>query len=192
MNFLLFFVFFILSVTLHQYLHCFMAYRFGDVDIKFSGRLTINPLKHIDFFGTILLPLILILATKNVIFGYAKPLKINYYYFKKQKKQTLLLALIGPLGNLTISFFLILISYFFKSTLIFQILFTLAYANFLLAIINLIPIPPFDGSKFLTSLLPIKFLHFYRRFSFLGLYIVLFLLWTNFFDFLFNIFIKFL
>ncbi|MCM8786742.1 MAG: site-2 protease family protein [Candidatus Omnitrophica bacterium] len=192
MSFFIFFIFFIFSITFHQYLHCFVAYRFGDVNLKFSGRLTLNPLKHIDFFGTIILPLILILATKNVFFGYAKPLIINHYYFKNQKKQTVLLALVGPLGNLAISFFLVLISYFFKEILILQILSTLAYANLLLFIINLIPLPPFDGSKILSALFSAKFLYFCRKFPYFGLYVILFLLWDNFFTLILKLFIKFL
>jgi Zn-dependent protease len=141
-----------LSISLHEFSHGAMAYFLGDPTAKEEGRLTLNPLKHIDPFGTILLPLFLTLANFPVVFGWAKPVPVNPFYFKNPKSDMAKVALAGPLSNYFVA---ILFAIFYKFFGLYYF-YLISIYNFLLGTFNLFPIPPLDGSWFL-NLLPEKF-----------------------------------
>jgi len=141
-----------LSISLHEFSHGAMAYFLGDPTAKEEGRLTLNPLKHIDPFGTILLPLFLILANFPVVFGWAKPVPVNPFYFKNPKSDMAKVALAGPLSNYFVAILFAIFYRFFGLDYFYLI----SIYNFLLGTFNLFPIPPLDGSWFL-NLLPEKF-----------------------------------
>lgn len=200
----------IMGVVLHEYAHGYIAYKSGDNTAKSLGRLTLNPIAHIDLFGSILLPLLLILFNSGIVFGYAKPVPINPAYFRNYRKGLRYTSLAGPVTNLIFAFVVGLVyglfSYiFFKLTnvmltsnnLISQIFEGAIYINIFLAILNFIPIPPLDGSKILASFLPdeamFKFLSL-GRFGFIFIFIFIFLGWSIFwtvisplFEFIYNI-----
>jgi len=145
----------ILSVILHEVAHGYAADSFGDPTARNAGRLTLNPIPHIDLFGSIVLPLILTLSGSPILFGYAKPVPYNPYNLKGRFAEGFVAAA-GVLTNLLIAVLLGLFIRFaggLPATFL-QVLGTAVYLNLVLAIFNLIPIPPIDGSKILTALLP--------------------------------------
>ena len=147
------------SVIIHELAHGSVAYSLGDPTAKYAGRLTLNPLKHLDPFGSVILPLLLLLATggQGPIFGWAKPVPINPYNFKDKKWGELKVAVAGPAVNFLIAIIFGLIIRFlnFQEALPFiQLLSIVVFYNFLWAIFNLLPIPPLDGSWILFNFLP--------------------------------------
>ncbi|MCP6718153.1 MAG: site-2 protease family protein [Patescibacteria group bacterium] len=159
------------SIIIHEIAHGSVAYYLGDPTAKYAGRLTLNPLKHLDPFGSVLLPLMLFLITagKGPIFGWAKPVPINPYNFRDQKWGTLKVSIAGPLSNFLVGIIFSLIIRFIPLSLILFILFSIiAFYNFVLGLFNLIPISPLDGYHILSSLLPDKlsgFKMFLRQYS---------------------------
>ncbi len=159
---LFFLVVLIPSAILHEYMHGWVANYLGDPTAKHAGRLTLDPRAHIDKFGTIYLPLIFLafgLMTGNFfIFAYAKPVPYNPYNLKNQKWGPAAVAAAGPLSNLFLAFVFGLIIQLMPAAMMtesfFQLLFIVVQANVLLAIFNLVPIPPLDGSKLLFAILP--------------------------------------
>ncbi|OGZ34669.1 MAG: hypothetical protein A2174_02570 [Candidatus Portnoybacteria bacterium RBG_13_41_18] len=146
----------ILSAIIHEYAHGWMAYQQGDPTAKYAGRLTLNPIPHMDLFGTVLLPLFL-LYFGGVFFGYAKPVPINPNNFRDQRKGLMLVSLAGPGSNFLIALILGLIIRFFPTLAmgnlaIGSFLAFIVFVNIWLALFNLIPVPPLDGSKLLFSL----------------------------------------
>jgi len=148
------------SVIIHEISHGYVAEYLGDPTARLAGRLTLNPLKHLDFFGSFLLPVMLwVLTGGSFVFGWAKPVPYNPYNLKNPLSGAGKIAAAGPISNLTIAVvFGIILRIFFAAGLASQFLATLLgliiYVNILLAIFNLVPIPPLDGSKVLFSLLP--------------------------------------
>lgn len=149
------------SVVLHEVSHGFVAEKLGDSTARLAGRLTLNPLKHLDPFGSVILPLLLSLIPGGVVFGWAKPVPYNPHNLKDPDRGGAIIAAAGPLTNITIAcvfaiFFRIAVS--LPATPIFIMLSLFFGAiigiNILLALFNLIPIPPLDGSKILFFLLP--------------------------------------
>jgi Zn-dependent protease len=132
-----------------------MAYKLGDNTAKYQGRLTLNPFKHLDLFGSVVLPTITYLSSGFII-GWAKPVPFNPYNLKNQRWGEALVALAGPASNLLIAlFFGILIRFglvFSSSFLYISVL--VIITNLVLAVFNLVPIPPLDGSKILFSIFP--------------------------------------
>jgi len=146
----------LIAMTVHEFAHAWTAYLLGDKTAKHSGRLTLNPLAHIDPVGTILLPLILFISTHGqFVFGAAKPVPINYLALKNPKKGIMLVGISGPLANFLFAFILSLILRFLPlpGGLIWAILY-LIYINVILGVFNLVPIPPLDGSRVVIGLLP--------------------------------------
>jgi Zn-dependent protease len=176
----------IYSAILHEIAHGFVAERLGDPTARLMGRLTLNPKKHIDPFMSILVPLILILSGSPVIFGAAKPVPIDPFNFREPKKDTALVSLAGPGTNLLIAFIFVVICRLVfpglpleiirNSSLIGFILGTIVYINLLLAIFNLIPIPPLDGSKVIALFLPDREAVAYLSIGTFGILIIFFLL----------------
>lgn len=151
--YLVWFLFFAVSISLHECSHAFVAYKLGDSTAKNQGRITLNPLKHLDPLGTLMIFLIQ--------FGWAKPTPVNATHFKDRKKGIMITSLAGPMSNLLFAIILAFPFAYFQNNLtttvngifwtILQIGFEL---NVILAIFNLLPISPLDGSKILSGFLP--------------------------------------
>ena len=164
------------SVVVHEVSHGAVAYALGDPTAKNEGRLTLNPLSHLDFFGSIVLPIILYM-TAGFIFGWAKPVPYNPYNLKNQKYGPALVGIAGPLSNLIVAVafgFLIRFSYVLSLPQAFlKIAFFIAFLNLILAVFNLVPIPPLDGSKILFALLPARSVEFQATLERYGIFVLL-------------------
>ncbi|MEK7131889.1 MAG: site-2 protease family protein [Patescibacteria group bacterium] len=148
----------ILSVVVHEVSHGLMANKLGDSTAKELGRLSLNPIKHLDFMGSFLVPLISY-SLGGFIFGWAKPVPFNPYNLKNQKWGPGLVALAGPASNLAIALAFGLGLRFIPNLPVATVLASSAvvYINILLAIFNLVPLPPLDGSKILAGFLPYRY-----------------------------------
>jgi Zn-dependent protease len=147
----------IFSVVLHEVSHALMADSLGDPTPRYAGRLSFNPIRHLDFFGSIILPIFLLVLTggQGPIFGWAKPVPVNPTNFKDKKYGDLKVALSGPGANFLIALIFGLIMRFISlPEPLFYSFSIIVILNLLLAFFNLIPIPPLDGSHLLFSLLP--------------------------------------
>lgn len=157
------------SVIIHEVSHGLAALRLGDDTAERMGRLTLNPLKHLDPIGSVLLPLALILMRSGFIFGWAKPVPYNPLNLKRPRRDSAVLAFAGPLANLALAlvFGLIIRAAIFYSTFtaLLPYLVYIVWINLVLSVFNLLPIPPLDGSKILFYLVPSRelemFLHRY-------------------------------
>jgi Zn-dependent protease len=204
----------IFSIIIHEYGHAWMANRLGDSTAKDLGRLTLNPIPHIDLFGSILLPLFFVISGSGFLLAWAKPVPYNPNRIRDKKYGDLKVAISGPGSNIVLAVFFGLVARFMpvaaevKSSMlraylsgdfsfiashisgdIFAAIFLMAllfcFLNLLLAIFNLIPIPPLDGSKILANFLPAEAK--YKLFSIerYGIFIILFLLMFGFFRLMF-------
>lgn len=168
----------LLSVIIHEVAHGLVARYFGDYTAQNAGRLTLNPIPHIDPVGTLFLPALLILSGSPILFGWAKPVPVNPLNFKNIKFGELWTSAAGVLANLALAtlgaatYHLLTPSFPLIKTLA---LFTVKI-NGILAIFNLLPIPPLDGSKVAESLLPARFATEYRKLQRYG-FLILILLW---------------
>ena len=137
-------------------MHGWMAFQLGDNTAKDLGRLTLNPIPHIDPFGSILVPGILLLTGAGFVFGWAKPVPFNPYNLRDKKYGNAKVAAAGPLGNLiTALFFGLLLRFFpFANPMLATFIALIVWINILLMVFNLVPIPPMDGSKILGTFLP--------------------------------------
>jgi len=155
----------ILSVMVHEVAHGFMAYKEGDSTAKVAGRLSLNPLKHIDPMGTIILPLLLVITNAGFIFGWAKPVPFNPNNFRNRRRGTFLVAFAGIWMNLIIALVFSLLIRFLPGSgittpALLSVFASIVFINILLAIFNLVPVPPLDGSRILFSLLPARFFQY--------------------------------
>ncbi len=144
------------SIVLHEISHGYAAYLLGDPTAKMRGRLTLNPFSHIDILGSIIIPAFLILSGSGFLFGWAKPVPYNPYNLKKGGRYAeVMVALAGPFVNMLIALFVL---FLFKLSVInASVAYMVMYMNVFLAFLNLLPIPPLDGSKILPALLPNRF-----------------------------------
>lgn len=156
LSLLFFFLIIIPSAIIHEYMHGWMADRLGDPTARYAGRLTLNPLAHIDRWGTIIMPLLLFfLSGGKFMFAYAKPVPYNPYNLRGGKWSPAYVAVAGPLANFVLAYvFGLIIQFAPLSSSLAGILSIIVYANVLLGVFNLVPIPPLDGSKVLFALLP--------------------------------------
>jgi len=139
---------------MHEYAHGWMADKLGDPTARYAGRLTINPIAHIDPVGTILLPMLMIISNIPFLFAYAKPVPYNPYNLRNPKRDAAWVGVAGPLANLAIAVTVGLMIRFLPPSNFTLLLSIIVYANVLLMVFNLVPIPPLDGSKVLYALLP--------------------------------------
>lgn len=167
------------SVVLHELSHGVVADRKGDHTARYAGRLTLNPLPHLDLFGSILLPLFLFLVNSPILFGAAKPVPVNFFNLRSPKRDMALVSLAGPGTNfiLALAFALpIRLGLIASGGLGYEILSQAAVLNLVLGTFNLLPIPPLDGSKVLASFFSDEMMYrilSWERFGFL--LIILFL-----------------
>ncbi len=146
----------IFSVVLHEVAHGYMANYLGDPTARLQGRLTLNPVRHIDPFGSVILPFILVLTGSPILIGYAKPVPYNPYNLRGKYGEALV-AFAGPGTNILLALIFALVIRLLGGALGTTLLTAIAvivFINMLLALFNLIPIPPLDGSKILSTLLP--------------------------------------
>ena len=169
----------VMSVVIHEVSHGFTAYALGDSTAKYAGRLTLNPIPHIDPFGSIFLPLVMALLPGGLVFGYAKPVPYNPYNLRNQKWGPALVALAGPVSNIFIALVFGLVIRF-QSLLPFmvpaaflELSFYIITLNLVLAVFNLVPIPPLDGSKVLFMFLPYHMGHIQRFLEQYGFFLLL-------------------
>lgn len=179
----------LLAITLHEAAHAYVAFQCGDTTAKMFGRLSLNPIRHVDPIGTLLLPIVTGLLTHfNFVLGYAKPVPINWSQLKKPRRDMILVALAGPGINLLMAFLWAVcfkIATYLHPETSMPALFLLACAragmiiNLVLAFLNLLPLPPLDGSRVISSLLPVRQAIAYSKIEPYGFLILIALIVTN-------------
>ena len=178
----------IMSVVLHEISHGYVAYILGDSTAKYAGRLTLNPLKHLDLFGSVIIPIFTYLAG-GFILGWAKPVPFNPYNLKNQKWGPAIVGIAGPATNFLVLLVFGLALRFsnyisFLPASFFQIAATVSLINAMLMVLNLVPIPPLDGSRVLQAFLPYRWQNIQyvlERYSFFFVLIFIFFIWPRFF-----------
>ena len=171
----------LLAITVHEWAHGFVANRLGDNTAKQLGRLTLNPIKHIDPIGTILVPSLLFFSS-GFLFGWAKPVPINASQLRNAKNSIVLVALAGPGINFIMAILWAIFYYFasqFNSPNLTLVGLVGIQINFVLAILNMLPIPPLDGSILLARFLPTKLKFYYQKSQKYGFIILIMLLLTG-------------
>lgn len=180
MDFIFYFLIIVPSAIIHEYAHGWVADMLGDPTARYAGRLTINPVAHVDLWGTILMPIFLSLATGGAfMFAYAKPVPYNPYNLKNQKWGPSMVALAGPAANLLLAIVFAIIIRVLPLSSFTSVLAIIVYANVMLTIFNLVPIPPLDGSKVLYAVLPssaYKIKNFLDKYGFVVLLFFIFFL----------------
>jgi len=167
------------SAILHEIAHGYVAERLGDPTARLAGRLTLNPKNHIDPIMSIALPLLLLIAGSPIVIGAAKPVPVDPYNLRDGRKDLALVSLAGPLTNIFIAIIASLILKFIPYSIFYYLLSAIAHLNLLLAIFNLIPIPPLDGSKIFSLLLPEKLANVFLSLGSIGIFIIFFLLLSS-------------
>lgn len=150
----------IMSVVVHEVSHGYAARALGDSTAEYAGRLTLNPVKHIDLWGSIIIPIILVLTKAGFIIGWAKPVPVNPYNLRNPRYGEAIVAAAGPASNLALAvIFGLLIRFGLIPVSVFPVVVAIVVINLVLAVFNLVPIPPLDGSKILFAVLPPRFFH---------------------------------
>ncbi len=172
------------AITVHETAHGWMASKLGDHSAKMMGRLTLNPIRHIDLVGTIVVPAFLYF-TSGFIFGWAKPVPVNFNALRSPKQDMLWVAIAGPVSNFIMAILWLVIVFIAINTGS-QFLTDMAQVgiqiNLLLAVLNLLPLPPLDGGRVVSSLLPPKLSYQYDQLEPYGLFILLGLLFLGIFQ----------
>lgn len=168
----------ILAITLHEAAHAYAAKYFGDDTAQMLGRMSLNPIRHIDIFGTILIPSVLFISGSPFIFGYAKPVPVNFGRLRKPKRDMAWVALAGPAANLFMALCWMLLSILlsklnFYSPFVFKMMQAGLVVNLVLFAFNLFPIPPLDGGRILVGVLPYRYAQKVSSIEQYGFFIVL-------------------
>jgi len=190
------------SVVIHELSHGLMALRCGDATAKQMGRITLNPIPHIDLIGSIVVPLFSLFATGRIFIAWAKPVPVNPLNFRHYRRDDILVSVVGPLSNLVVALFCAICAVVFVNgsaslsnhlspavmdglNFFVRMFYGGVYLNVILAVFNLIPIPPLDGSHVVASLLPERVGVQYRQVGFFGIFLVILLMrnasFSNFF-----------
>ncbi|GBD89840.1 peptidase family M50 [bacterium BMS3Abin04] len=183
---------FFISLAIHEFAHAYVAYKFGDSTAKKMGRLTLNPIKHIDLVGSIIMPL-LSFASGFMLIGWAKPVPINGSNFKNQLRDDAIVSVAGPISNFILAFIFFLILSLLNSSFPNQLIILKKisllgiYFNVFLFAFNLLPIPPLDGSHILFDLFPNKITAKYLSFGVYGTVILFVFIYSP----LWGLFMKF-
>lgn len=177
----------ILAITLHEAAHAYAAKYFGDLTAYSQGRMTLNPIVHIDLFGTIILPALLYLSGSSFLFGYAKPVPVNFGALRNPKKDMAWVALAGPMSNLLMAFLWGGIFSVLKILDVQQEFFYLVAqaglsVNLVMFALNLIPIPPLDGGRILLSLLPNHLAYKFAKIEPYGFFLIIGLMYFKLLD----------
>lgn len=189
---------FLISISVHEMAHALLAHRFGDNTAKEQGRLTLNPLKHIDLFGTVLLPIISF-STGFALIGWAKPVPVNPSKFRSPRRDDIIVSFAGPFSNFILAVIMLVAFVFLRGSGVHEIvliaLFNAIYLNLFLFIFNLIPIPPLDGSHILYDVFPNRYTAAYRNNGLIGFFLLMVLInipsiWGSF-TILVNFIVKF-
>lgn len=178
----------VFSIMVHEISHGYMAYRLGDPTAKRAGRLTLNPAKHLDPFGSVLLPLVMSFAG-GPVFAYAKPVPYNPAYFKQRKRDELLVAFAGPFSNLLLAFVGVGLAqivqlvaphvgfgWYDALSWLYTVGYLICLVNLVLLFFNVIPLPPLDGSSIIGAVLPAKYMNTFYKVKSYSMFILLVLL----------------
>jgi Zn-dependent protease len=177
----------IFAITVHEAAHGYVAKYFGDMTAHYLGRISLNPIKHIDPIGTIILPAFTVMLG-GILFGWAKPVPVNPSNLRNPKKDMLWVALAGPFSNLLMAIFWVILftrlQFFPDNSILFLSAMALAgiKINLILMILNMLPIPPLDGGKVAASLLPYPWSSHLENLERYGLFIIIFLLFSGVFS----------
>lgn len=191
-SFLLFIPIFLLSLTVHELAHAFTAFRKGDNTAKNAGRLTFNPIKHLDIVGSVIMPFISF-SSGLLLIGWAKPVPVNRNNFKDPLKDDALVSFAGPLSNLILAIiFAILLSLFYNfqlasSEYVFNLIWYGVFFNVFLFAFNLLPIPPLDGSHILFDFFPNKLTAKYLGIGFYGTIILILFIYSPLWNYFFGV-----
>jgi Zn-dependent protease len=172
----------LLAITVHEAAHGYAAKHFGDKTAYFLGRITLNPIKHIDPVGTVVIPGMLLLMSAPFLFGWAKPVPVNFSNLNNPKKDMMWVALAGPASNLAMAIIWAIVLGLFKSSGASYALFIIGMAqvgimiNLVLMLLNLLPIPPLDGGRMAVSLLPSPWSYKLASLERYGMFILIFLI----------------
>ncbi len=181
------------AIVLHEFAHGWVANKLGDPTARLSGRLTLNPISHIDPVGTILVPGLLLFMflsgmTKSLfLFGWAKPVPVNFARLNSPKRDMMLVAIAGPVVNIALAFVLAQVLRSETFTDYATILKWALEMNLVLAVFNMIPIPPLDGSRVVSGLLPNRLAYDYNRLEKWGIFIVILALNFGLLDFIYPV-----
>lgn len=172
------------SITLHEAAHAYAAKYFGDSTAYVQGRMSLNPVRHIDPIGTLLIPIVLYFSGSPFLFGYAKPVPVDWGKLRKPKRDMAWVALAGPAANLLMSFMWMLFSLALVALQVNEVFFhKMAQAgvivNLVIFAFNLVPVPPLDGGRVMFSILPNRLAYKYGRLEPYGFFIVLALLFLQ-------------
>ena len=188
---------FLVAVVFHEVAHGYAAYKLGDNTAKVAGRLTLNPISHIDPIGTIFLPAILIIFHSPVLFGWAKPVPVNFFNLRNPKRDSAIVAAAGPVTNIVLAAlfgitYKLLLFLPLSAALMNPLAITCMYGvqlNLIFAFFNLIPILPLDGGRILAAFLPPRWAYNFSKIEPYGVWIVMGLLFLGIFNFIYYIFV---
>jgi len=174
-----------MAMVVHEYAHAWTAYRLGDPTARMAGRMTLNPFKHIDPIGTVILPILLVFLRSPFVFGWAKPVPINVLNLQHPKRDMIWVGAAGPMANFLIASLIAVGLRVFSpigSPIVVDFAKALVLINLVLGTFNLIPIPPLDGSRVLVGLLPLRFARPFVLIEQWGIALVMLLLYLGFME----------